>query len=54
MIFGFIVLASLYLFLKQMAPDPQAQSFLFTILVVAFVTLSLLSIASKDARMLIV
>lgn len=51
MIFGFVVLAFLYLSLKQMAPDPQTQSFLLTVLVIA---LSLLSIASKDALAIII
>ncbi|ADC66204.1 phosphate ABC transporter, inner membrane subunit PstC [Ferroglobus placidus DSM 10642] len=54
MIFGFIVLALLYPILKQMAPDPQTQSFLLTVLAVAIISLSLISIASEDARAIII
>jgi len=46
--FGLLVLALPYPFLKQMAPDAQAQSFLFSVLVVAVISLSLISIASKE------
>jgi len=54
MIFGFLILAFLYPPLKQMAPDPQTQSFLLLIIVVALIALSLLTIAAKEAKMLIV
>ncbi len=54
MIFGFIVFGLLYIFLKQTAPDLGTQNFLFIILIVALIALSLLSIASKDARTVVI
>ncbi|MDK2781962.1 MAG: hypothetical protein PWR13_990 [Archaeoglobi archaeon] len=54
MIFVFLVLALLYPILKQMAPDPQTQNFLLTVLAVAIISITLLSIASKDTRAIII
>jgi len=54
MIFVFLVLALLYPILKQMAPDPQAQSLLLTVLAAAVIALSLISIAPEDASSVIV